>query len=847
MRHRKIKGATMKTYLELTDNWSLKKIPPAKKLALSDFPTDSDWLAISAMPAQVHDVLLDHKILPAEILVGWCESAEWIGEYDWLYRCQFSCDRQMHHYDLDLKGLDTVVDIYLNGQQITCHDDLFVSETVDVTAVLAEQNTLLLHFHNILDYVDSLDYPEAWHDAVLRWKLVRKPVHDFPPEKFAGSNYQGAYRYYSPIGVYDRVYLISSDAAQIKQDHIQTLTEQNLQAAKVLVRLDGLAQTNVDVRIRLIDPVGKEVIKQTAAGLLAGDGKWTAEAELPLANPQIWWPRGYGDHPLYTVIVELWQNGAVCDRIEKQVGFRHIDMPYSLGFVINGKKVRLWGGSMDPFQGYTHCWHQDRMIRLLDMIENANMNTLRIWGQGIPYQDSFYEEADRRGILIWQEFFLGFGGYPNDVEYRNKCKREARELILRLRHHTSLLMWCGGNETIMGSEFIQANKPVLGIEMLQEDFPALVAELDPNRYYHPSSPSGGEWANDPRYGDHHTYDCVWQYPYKEYPNLVSEHIRTAPPVMHSLAKIIRGELWPEGYDGRFLPGQTFPMPENWMERSHQPVQGHLKTGPYWEYYDADNAYDHIYRFAAAYAQEMRDGLERARMGGPDGNTLPEFRTKGHFSCKLNDTWPKVYCAVIDYFQEAFMPYYATLRGQSPVLVCFDIKDSIHLWLVNDTADDITGAVRFGLFDMEKNQFVLEEDFAVAMPQGESGIIYDLDRLHFFKKSYLLYARFQDEQGEWSNSVIDYCCVERQYNFPEARLSAKIVDDMIEITTDRFARCVEITGMHGTDPFGWLFSDNYFDLVPGEIRRVRILGKKQGNITLKPHYSQHKTTLFYHHG
>ena len=64
-----------------------------------------------------------------------------------------------------------------------------------------------------------------------------------------------------------------------------------------------------------------------------------------------------------------------------------------------------------------------------------------------------------------------------------------------------------------------------------------------------------------------------------------------------------------------------------------------------------------------------------------------------------------------------------------------------------------------------------------------------------------------------------------------------------IRTDRFARCVEILGVCDGDPFGWLFSDNYFDLVPGDVKRVKILGKlSHGTISLRPHYATHTVTV-----
>jgi hypothetical protein len=301
-----------------------------------------------------------------------------------------------------------------------------------------------------------------------------------------------------------------------------------------------------------------------------------------------------------------------------------VESPSALEFLVNGKQVRLWGGSMDPLQGYTHCWQPERARRLFTMVENANMNTLRIWGEGHPLPDAFYEEADKRGILIWQDFFMGHGAFPDTPAYRKKLLSEARELILRIRHHACLLMWCGGNESIMGAE--HDGKQMSGNEVLYEEFPALLKELDPHRYYHPSSPSGGAWANDPREGDYHTYNCVIEYPYQDYPNFTSECIRTAPPVAHSLRRFIKGDLWPAGYDGKFRYGDTFPFPDNWALRTCHRVRGEIKTGPYWEYYDADNAEQLIYRFAAAYGKDLRKELERIRMGSPDGKAPPSRRS-----------------------------------------------------------------------------------------------------------------------------------------------------------------------------------------------------------------------------
>jgi hypothetical protein len=80
-------------------------------------------------------------------------------------------------------------------------------------------------------------------------------------------------------------------------------------------------------------------------------------------------------------------------------------------------------------------------------------------------------------------------------------------------------------------------------------------------------------------------------------------------------------------------------------------------------------------------------------------------------------------------------------------------------------------------------------------------------------------------------------------FPAAKLDVKVKDGALEITTDKFARTVTLEGDADGDAFGWFFEDNYFDLLPGEVKTVRILGHHaKGRITAKPWYSPNATTI-----
>ena len=83
-------------------------------------------------------------------------------------------------------------------------------------------------------------------------------------------------------------------------------------------------------------------------------------------------------------------------------------------------------------------------------------------------------------------------------------------------------------------------------------------------------------------------------------------------------------------------------------------------------------------------------------------------------------------------------------------------------------------------------------------------------------------------------------------YPEhTGLQLKQDGDILVVTASRFARCVELGGDEDGDEFGWLFEDNYFDLLPGMEKRIRVLGRhERGTVTAKAVYDEDKAVLKY---
>jgi hypothetical protein len=812
---------TMKQYIRISEDWKLAA------------PEGNGWLDIPSMPMGVHEILHNKKLISDDFLIGQGRDSQWVAERDWEYRVCFKAPALKGRACLHFKQLDTIARIVLNGEEIARSEDLYLPLRVDVSGKLKEENLLEVHLRSPYAFLKEHPLPPEWAGKMPHNKIIRKSICDF-------SNYLGAQPYLTLIGIFGDVTLEVIDRSEFTVADTVTMLAGGYQTGALNLTLAAAPMDGLSARAVLRDPDGARIGACEFA--LPSDGS-AAVFSMPVPSPRLWWPRGYGEQPLYTVETTLLCGGDAIDRFERQVGFRELRMALDFDLHVNGVKVRMWGSNLSPLDGKTHRWNGERAKALLDLAEFANMNTMRVWGEGEPFDDELYRECDRRGILIWQEFFGAYGMQPDSAAYFDLCLREAEHMMNRLKHHPCIFMWCGGNECLMGGEYDHPGEKVVGFELYSELYPALCARIDPTRYYHITSPYGGEWAGDPRVGDTHGYDFWWYVPGMDYPVAYSEHMRVSGPALKSMKRWIpEDKIWPEAYVDSTIPSKRAKdlMPAAWFERVANSLD--IKAGPIHEFRDADTPEELAFKYSAAHAKAFKDGIKRSRMGRPSGSKLPRISNL-HLIWKFSDTWPLIYSAIVDYYLEPYMPFYEAKRSYSPVMVCFDIRDSINLWLVNDSTEDVSGTVEFGLFSPGGNRFTVLKSMEASMPAGQSGEVTCLDFLGQFRTENVLYARFIDAGRGVDYTNIDYVDTDRRLVFPEAKLSLSVDGDVLSITSDRFARIVELSGDEGGDEFGWLFEDNYFDLMPGVVKKVRIGGNhEKGIIAAKAHYSPHATTL-----
>jgi hypothetical protein len=862
---------------------SEQEVGNAFKMEENEMIGEQNGWVYSGIADQVQKVLLDHGMIDARVGIGETEQCSWIEECDWLYACDFVCDLpwQADKAFLNFLGVDLFADFHLNGHYIGSHDDQFIPKRIEISKFLEKQNRLVAYFHSPRKMMEKLykEMPESWHGIVAPPSLLRKGHIDFGDAgKVSMLN----------VGLFEDVVLELVDHVEIDWPDINVDFDHWYRFADVscIVNCTGI-KDNLSIRMSITDPDGT-LLSAERADAFPNSEKWQQAITIRVENPKLWWPKNYGDHPLYRLDIELLSGDEVLDCVSRKIGMRKIEKTGDMRFRVNDKEIKQWGALLEPFSGLTHRWNPSKCHEMLELTDHCNMNTLRIWGGGMQYGEELYDECDRLGILIWQEFFIDWTYMPDSEEYRIKYRAEAEYEVKRVKHRACVLLYSGGNESLVGLLEGTYRKIDVGWKIFTEDFAKPCHELDPNRFYLTSSPCGGDYPSDPREGDGHPLYYTYRHAIVQYPLFLSEQARSTTGPLHSLRRFMSDEeLWPKDYVNQVTHSQfnptynvrypdkpyyqydpeyqskysvgwsvpqlsedkpfgvtswkRVPVPETWWRRAAAFFAS--ECAPLERFFDAENIHELIYRINAATAWFFKDDAERIRRGKPHYEVGEPRRCQGYIYVKLNATWPQFYCTLIDFFQEVYIPYYQYRRSLSPVLLSFDFQDRIFLWGVNDTLQAVQGTLEVRVFSIIRNKIVNEFSCPVFIEPGESKVLTPLDRVCPLTTESVVQAKLFAGDGSLIASSDTLVDIERHQSFPDARITLEAYDDVIIVSTDQYAHCVEMTGNEEGDEFNWYFEDNFFNLLPYEEKRLKIMGKhKKGTIHAKAHYSQWITNL-----
>ena len=254
-------------------------------------------------------------------------------------------------------------------------------------------------------------------------------------------NLEESSRWYPGAGIYRPVKLVLTGKQHLDRwgCYFRTLS---IEADKAEVEVTATAEGGNAIEVSILDNKG-QTLASAHNDIKKGGPTCTT---MEVANPQLWSP----EHPyLYTLRVQLMDNGKVVDEIYEKVGIRTISVNRDKGFQLNGHTRKLKGVCLHHDLGpLGAAVNKAALIRQVKILKEMGCDAIRT-AHNMPSQLQM-EVCDSLGMMVMAESF--------DMWIYPKCKngyarffrewgdKDITNLVLANRNHPSIVMWSIGNE-----------------------------------------------------------------------------------------------------------------------------------------------------------------------------------------------------------------------------------------------------------------------------------------------------------------------------------------------------------------------------------------------------------------
>ncbi|CAN6672643.1 hypothetical protein TRVA0_046S01090 [Trichomonascus vanleenenianus] len=828
-------------------NWQWRQVGEAAFNAAADPSSET---------AEIFTDLLAAKKIPDPFIDRNERLVQWVAEADWEYEgeLEYTRNAQLSTQDLIFEGLDTIATVTLNGEEILKSDNMFHIHRVNVNGKLKEgKNTLRVHFASALkrghELADKYGHLEAFNGDRTRVYVRKAQYHygwDWGPVLMTCGPFK-------PVR-------LESYAARLSELYADVDVSADLRASiEVQVETLGDGAGVVAAEVELVSPSGESVATGTTK-VSGGKGS----AKFTLDKPELWYPVGYGKQPLYEVKATLkGANGEALDSCAKRFGVRRLELVQeplkeqegsSFFFRVNNVPVFCAGSNWIPAHNYITAITNDDYRTWISRIVDCNQVMVRVWGGGIYEPDFFYEECDRVGVLVWQDFMFACGQYPYYKEMAESVRREARDQVKRLRHFCSIVIYAGNNEDYQVQEQLKlTDKQFPAKEAYEKDFPAIVGELC-RVPYHPGSPWGGKNSSDPLVGDIHQWN-VWHGSQEKYQNwgklggrFVSEFGMMAFPCIETIKSFVteKSQLYPQS-----LVVEHHDKADGFERRLALYVMENLRVRSMdlesWIY-----ATQLMQSECLAYAYRCW----RRQWKGPGREYVA-----GALVWQINDCWPVTSWAICDFYGNAKLAYYAVKRESAPINVgvyrttpedkntklsgpalgpphdLVEKKYIFDVWGASNLLEPKEVILKLSTYDATSGKLIkdYEDRPFTLLPNQSTEVCEDLGVDQFS----IIYARLVDNDGKALARAGDWPQPLKHLVLPgRVVIVTKVSPTQVKLTTNKPTKGVELY-LEGKTAH---WQDNGFDLFPGEEYLVNVTPLEESDIPKVRFYEQEEKQM-----
>ncbi|HSY19307.1 MAG TPA: glycoside hydrolase family 2 protein [Candidatus Acidoferrales bacterium] len=766
-----------------------------------------DWFP-ATVPGNIYTDLLAANRIPDPFYRDNEKSVQWVAHTGWIYRRTFDVPVEVLKNDrvlLRCEGLDTVASIKVNGTNVGQTDNMFRLWEFDVKPVLSVgANTIEVTFTSPYDYIKAHESDTAPAKFVRERAWIRKEPCSFGWD-------------WGPVlpgcGIWEKISLETFNAGRMTDVSVQQdLSDKHNAVLSVEIAAETVPTAKMPLTALTAVFDGKKLICKKEVELTGNK----CEARLVIPNPKLWWPAGMGGQPLYEVRVELRDaSRQPVDSTARRIGLRTLKIyqaaeDHPLYFEVNGVPFFAKGANCIPLDMFPNRVPADKPRRFVADAVAVNMNMLRFWGGGHYENDAWFDACDELGICVWLDFKFACAAYPAfDEKFMDDVRLEARDNLLRLRHHPCIAVWCGNNEISLSWWKGPTWAPN---RMSDADYDQLFKNLlaEQVRQF---APQANYVSGSPDCGDTHYWD-VWHGP-KSF-----ESYRTQSGFMSEFG-------W------QSFPGlKTIRAFTNETDRASvvtEVMKWHQRSG-------GENCNQKMVDMIQRYFQPPKDfemTLQLSQMLQGFGIKLGaeywrQIRPKatGCIFWQYNDIWPGMSWSSVDYFGRWKALHYLARKFYSPVLVSAAENASTRsadLFISSDLMTDQHGKLEWSVTDLSGG-VLAEDSMPVSVPAQKSVQVKTLDLEQPVQShgtgGFLTWLKL-DLGGKTVSENLVLLAPPKEFKLLNPELTV--------ITTAHGEEFVVAVHAKKTALWAWLelqnadarFSDNYFHLRPDEPQKIQV--------------------------
>jgi len=465
--------------------------------------------------------------------------------------------------------------------------------------------------------------------------------------------------------------------------------------------------------------------------------------QIPIPQPYLWYPKGYGEPYLYTLTVQMRKNGQVLAELTQRIGIRKLvvdrtetsgqawtpePLPVTVGrfdrfpapeshfnITVNCEPVMVKGTNWVPLDAF-HSRDRERLLPALALVEDLGCNMLRCWGGNVYESDAFFDWCDAHGLLVWQDFAFACCAYPQSEGFFDQVRLEVTRVVKRLRNHASLALWCGDNEIDM--LYLSEGRDPQHNRLTREVIPQVLHSHDPHRHFIPSSPYippsvprlPDTWQRTPEqhlwgprgyykspFYTHHSAHFIGEIGYHGCPNVTSLRRFLSPE-----------SLWPWQANEEWQVHSVYHWDHPILERDRIQLMAN----------QVKELFGLIPEDLETFALTSQITQAEAKKFFIESTRLRKWSTSGILWWNLIDGWPQFSDAVVDYYFTKKLAYEYIRRVQSPVCVIIgEAGTSKYLPVVACNDSRAEARISFRVWEADSGETLILDTFTIPANQN----------------------------------------------------------------------------------------------------------------------------------